>query len=226
MILGGMSDNVKIVPYDFEKDVKLKDVNRCPTAYNRMLGVNSKIISEVMHSRRKRSKGKPGIHKRKRSPSKYERNEVLVPYVPLNMYVHQPESEYEVLVAEPENDPKIDLRPIFSYIDNKFSEKVDKKVKLKNSIFNKWLKILEKKKKALFWLWDKKFSRRGYEEGIVYAEQMSKHFKTAKRKNYYRTHYPTSQTLHQHPKPPPPSSIPKLSRKKLFRKYNGKKFHL
>jgi len=226
MILGGMSDNVKIIQDDFEKDDILRDVNRNPTAYNRLLGANSKIISEVMHRRRKRSKGKPGIHKRKRSPSKYERNEVLVPYVPLNMYVHQPEGEYEVLVAEPENDPKIDLRPIFSYIDNKFSEKVDKKVKLKNSIFNKWLKILEKKKKALFWLWDKKFSRRGYEEGIVYAEQMSKHFKTAKRKNYYRTHYPISQTLHQHPKPPPPSSIPKLSRKNYLENTMGKKFHL
>merc|ERR1719308_82296 len=109
MILGGMSDVVKIIQDDFEKDDILRDVNRNPTAYNRMLGVNSKIISEVMHSRRKRSKGKPGIHKRKRSPSKYERNEVPVPYVPLNMYVHQPEGEYEVLVAEPESDPKIDL---------------------------------------------------------------------------------------------------------------------
>jgi len=184
---------------------------------NKLRSISLKALkSKAVNIRRKRSDKQIIKSKRRRSPTHY-RNDVLVPYVPLNLYTYQHQSEYvsldEVIFEEePKHDPEIlgdeskydpvivdekskhdlviyeeepkydpnnDLRLIFDSIDAKFKKKVEKKKKVKNSIVEKWLKILAKKRKALFWMWKKKFSKKGYTDGILYAEEI-RHPKIAK----------------------------------------------
>jgi len=166
--------------------------------------------SRAVNNRRKRSNIQIIKSKRRRSSEHSVRNDVLVPYVPLNLYSYEHQSEYvsldEVIYEEetkyepeilgdeskyyqvtvdeepkydsvkyeeePKYDPNNDLRLIFDSIDAKFREKIEKKKKVKNSIIEKWLKFLAKKRKALFWLWKKKFSKKGYTDGILYAEEI------------------------------------------------------
>jgi len=184
-------------------EVQAAKTNKVESIFSRALK------SRSVYSRRKRSDIQNNKSKRRRSEKHPVRNDVLVPYVPLNLYTYQHQNEYVVLdevifEEEPKYDPEIsdapkydpmivdedpkydlviyeeeskhdlndDLRLIFDSIDAKFKEKIEKKKKVKNSIVKKWLEILSKKRKALFWLWKKKFSMKGFTNGILYAEEI------------------------------------------------------
>jgi len=224
VFLGGEKSN---------KDVKEAEIDRKKLK----LDILETLKLKAVNSRSKRSNKQIKKSIKRRAVDNSDRNDVLVPYVPLNLYAYQHESEYVVLEEvifekepkydseileeepkydkvirneetkydsvilkeEPNYDPNDDLRHIFDNIDAKFREKVEKKKKFKNSIIEKWLEILAKKRKALFWLWKKKFSPKGFKDGILYAEEI-RYPKIAKNTSKHMT--PSS---HKH--------SPKISRK-------------
>jgi len=210
---------------------------------NKVESIFSKALkSRSVYSRKKRSDIQNNKSKRSRSPKHSVHNEVLVPYVPLNLYTYQHQNEYVVLdevifeeepkydpeisdepkydpvivdedpkydlviyEEEPKYDPNDDLRLIFDSIDAKFKEKIEKKKKVKNSIVKKWLEILSKKREALFWLWKKKFSMKGFTNGILYAEEI----RYPKNSKDTTKHY----TRPSSPKYTLSAPVPKMSRK-------------